>query len=129
MPVTKSAKKALRRDRRRAVINQKTRQAYKEAVRMMRRQPSAENLVKAYSELDKAAKKKVIHKNKAARLKSRLAHFWAKPDTRRYLTKQAEIKQTEEKPKKVAKKISKAPLRPAPDGAGASEGQGKGVRR
>jgi small subunit ribosomal protein S20 len=116
MPVTKSAKKALRRDRRRAVINQKTRQAYKEAVRMMRRQPSAENLVKAYSELDKAAKKKVIHKNKAARLKSRLAHFWAKPDTRRYLTKQE-------------KSLKKAPLRPAPSGAGASEGQGKGVRK
>jgi len=65
----------------------------------MRRQPSAENLVKAYSELDKAAKKKVIHKNKAARLKGRLARF---------LAKQGEVKESaKEKPKKVVRKISK----------------------
>lgn len=81
MPVTKGAKRALRRDRRRAVINQKTREAYKEAVRTVRKDPTEENLRLAHSQIDRAAKKKVIHKNKAARLKSRLARFLAKQVT------------------------------------------------
>ncbi len=89
MPIIKSAKKALRVSNRRHAINLRVKRAYKEAVRDVRRLVSekpanaesaekfAETLkktsTKAYSELDKAAKKGVIHKNKASRLKSRLA--------------------------------------------------------
>jgi len=78
MPVTKSAKKALRRDRRRTIINLRIKKAYKEAVRLVRKNPTLEALKRAYSQLDRAAKKKVIPKNKAARLKSRLAKLLAK---------------------------------------------------
>jgi len=78
MPVTKSAAKALRRDRRRTIINLRIKRAYKEAVRLMRKNPTVETLKKAYSQLDRAAKKKVIHKNKAARLKSRLSKLLTK---------------------------------------------------
>lgn len=73
MPLIKSAKKALRRDRRRTDVNRKVRVRLKEAVKNTRVEKSSESLAIAYSALDRAAKKKVIHKTKASRLKSRLA--------------------------------------------------------
>ncbi len=73
MPQTKSAKKALRKDRRRAKINILVKKNLKRAVSLARKKKSQEAFRKASSLLDQAAKKKIIHKNKAARLKSRLA--------------------------------------------------------
>jgi small subunit ribosomal protein S20 len=73
MPVTKSAKKALRRDRRRAVINKKIKEKVRAAIKKFRQNPSKKVLREVYKAIDRAAKKKVFHKNKASRLKSRLA--------------------------------------------------------
>lgn len=78
MPVTKSAKKALKRDLRNQRLNERIRRLYKEAVKHFRAQPTLENLRKATSALDRAAGKRVIHKNKASRLKSRLAKLLPK---------------------------------------------------
>jgi len=72
MPVTKSAKKALRVDRRRTVVNRKIREKLRVALKEARQDLSKTNIEKAQSVLDRAAKKNVIHKNKASRLKSRL---------------------------------------------------------
>lgn len=72
MPITVSAKKALRRDRRRTIINKRIRKKIKAALKKARQKPTKKILAEAASVLDRAAKKKVIHKNKAARLKSRL---------------------------------------------------------
>lgn len=74
MPITKSAKKALRQDRRRQIRNLKIKDQLKKALRLTKKKPTAKNLSLAYQLLDRAAKKKVIHQNKANRLKSRLAH-------------------------------------------------------
>ena len=112
MPVTKGAKRALRRDRRRAAINLKTREAYKEAVRLARREPSEENLKKAYSQLDRAAKKKVIHKNKAARLKSRLAKLLFKEEPKGLPKSAKSPKALKKITKRKNLKVGKAPLRP-----------------
>lgn len=73
MPITKSAKKALRRDRRRAVINKLIKEKLKKVISLARKKPSQETLKQATSALDQAVKKGLIHKNKASRLKSRLA--------------------------------------------------------
>lgn len=73
MPVTVSAKKALRRDRRRTIINKQIKRKIKEVLKKARRKPTKKVLAQATSLLDRAAKKNVIHRNKAARLKSRLA--------------------------------------------------------
>jgi len=73
MPVTKSAKKKMRQDKRRYLINQKIRQQMKAATKVMRKKPTKKALQKASQALDRAAKKGVIHKKKASRLKSRLA--------------------------------------------------------
>ena len=80
MPITKSAKKALQQSIRRRVRNLKKKEAYKKAVKETRNLALAvkiseanSTLSAAYKALDKAAKTNVIAKNKAARLKSRLA--------------------------------------------------------
>ena len=78
MPIIKSAKKALRASIRKNAINDATRAKIKSAVKSVKlaakseTKDTSEILSKAYRELDLAAKKNVIHKNKASRLKSRL---------------------------------------------------------
>ena len=80
MPITTSAKKALRQNRSRRVKNVAKKEAYKKAVKTYRKlvvgkakEGVSEALSKAFQALDKAAKTNVITKNKASRLKSRLA--------------------------------------------------------
>lgn len=75
MPVLPSAKKALRRDQRRESINKPVRSRMKKALRQAREKPTKKNSDAAYSAVDRAAKKGVIHSNKAARIKSRLQKF------------------------------------------------------
>jgi len=80
MPITRSAKKALRQSIRRRAQNLKRKEAYKSGIKEIRRMIAGNNfnqaknlLPKIYKALDKAAKTRVIAKNKASRLKSRLA--------------------------------------------------------
>jgi small subunit ribosomal protein S20 len=70
MPITKSAIKALKQSQSRRVRNATKKRNLKEAVKGTK---SAKEFEKAQSVIDKAAKTGYIHKNKAARLKSRLA--------------------------------------------------------
>lgn len=78
MPVTKSAKKALRRDWRREKINLKIKNRVRAAIKSVRKSPTKKILSQAFSLLDRAAKKKIFHRNKTARLKSRLAKLLLK---------------------------------------------------
>ena len=85
MPITQSAKKALRQNVRRRRENLKRKEAYKKAVKDFRKLVAAKKideaknyLTKVYQALDKAAKSNVIKKNKASRLKSRLSHLIAR---------------------------------------------------
>lgn len=73
MPITKSAQKKMRQDKKRRTQNLRVKRAYRAAVREVRQKATQKNLQKAYSALDKAAKKGVIKKQKASRLKSRLS--------------------------------------------------------
>lgn len=73
MPITKGAIRKLSADKRKAVTNLHVKTTYKAAVLAMRKKPSAKALTTAFQKLDRAAKVNIIHKNKAARLKSRLA--------------------------------------------------------
>lgn len=82
MPITQSAKKALRQSLRRRERNLKTQKAMKSAVKELRRlakakrtEDAAKFLPKVYKALDKAAKRGVIKKNTASRLKSRLSQL------------------------------------------------------
>ncbi|MEW5805726.1 MAG: 30S ribosomal protein S20 [Patescibacteria group bacterium] len=80
MPITKSAKKALRQNKKRRVRNvakkQKIKALKKEYLSLTKTQDltrAKEKISQLYKSIDKAAKTKTIHKNKAARLKSRLS--------------------------------------------------------
>lgn len=86
MPVTKSAKKALRQSGKREALNKKIRSQYRAAVKSVRENPSAKGLQEAFSALDKAVKKNVIHKNKASRLKSQLARLLPQKPTKKSRT-------------------------------------------
>jgi small subunit ribosomal protein S20 len=80
MANTKSSKKDLRRSAKRRLRNTATKSALKTYVKKVRvaattgdESSTAKALVLAVSALDKAAQRGVIHKNQAARRKSRIA--------------------------------------------------------
>jgi len=80
MPITKSAKKALRQNIRRRKRNLQRKaelksviKQYKKLIAAGEKEKAKECLSQVYKKLDKAAKVNLIKKNKAARLKSRLS--------------------------------------------------------
>lgn len=77
MPVIKSAKKKLRKDKKRTVRNNKVRALLDAIIKKARKNPSVKTLQEAAKAADKAAKNHLIHKNKAARIKSTLAKLTA----------------------------------------------------
>jgi small subunit ribosomal protein S20 len=100
MPITKAAKKAVRASRRKRERNLIYIKKYKKAVReakkaIAEKKPSAQNLVlSAFSALDRAAKVHVIHKNKAANLKSKLHRALNKAEGKAVELKSAKEKKT-----------------------------------
>ncbi|MBI2641816.1 30S ribosomal protein S20 [Candidatus Roizmanbacteria bacterium] len=77
MPIIRSAKKKLRQDIKREKRNLHYIVSYRKAVQAVKKnKDKAKTKVlvkKAYSAIDKAIKKRVMHKNKGARLKSMVA--------------------------------------------------------
>ena len=85
MPITQSAKKALRQSVRRRVRNLSRANAYKSAMKELKKltlagqtKEAQKLLSKVYKSIDKAAKTGVIKKNKASRLKSSASKLLAK---------------------------------------------------
>ena len=85
MPITKSAKKALRQNKTRRIRNNRKIVAYKASVKDFRKLVTAgkkdeakKMLPKVYQILDKATKSGVIKKNKASRLKSKTSLLLSK---------------------------------------------------
>ena len=88
MPITASAKKALRQSKKRNLENLKFKRRFKSAIKEFRKEVGAKSLEKAknllpsvYKAVDKAAKKGVIKKNTASRYKSRLTQLLNKSAT------------------------------------------------
>ena len=73
MPVTKSAKKKLRADKKKTTFNKAVKTKAKTAVDLFMSTLTGESLAKAFSMVDRAVKKGVIKKGKADRVKSRLS--------------------------------------------------------
>lgn len=85
MPITSSAKKALRASKNKAVFNNRRREAISDTVKKVKKLIVAKKvkeaealLPAAFQAIDKACKTNLIHKNTAARKKSRLAKMLAK---------------------------------------------------
>jgi len=99
MPIIKSAIKKARQDEKARKHNRGIRDEYKEAAKKVRKlalagesKKAQEELKTAYSKIDRAAKRNIIHKNAASRRKSRLSAF---------IKKSSETKKAE--PKKASK--------------------------
>ncbi len=85
MPITSSAKKALRASKHKAVFNAKRRDAISDIVKKVKKLVVAKKvkeaealLPTAFKAIDKACKTNLIHINTASRKKSRLAKMLAK---------------------------------------------------
>ena len=105
MPITKSAKKSLKVSETKRAQNQKREIALAKALKLV----NAKNVNEAISLIDKAAKIGIIHKNKAARLKSRLAKKFGTPKQLKAKSEKvkAAAKNLKEKSKKTTKKTTK----------------------
>ena len=102
MPIIKSAKKRVRVAKKAAVRNHKTKRSLKSAIKTFEKNlgtaKAASSLSSAQSKIGQAAKKHVIHKNKAARQQKQLAAR----------AKAAGVKTVKSTPKKaVVKKATK----------------------
>ena len=79
MPIIKSAKKKMRQDKRRRKINLRYDLLMTKAIAKVKKAKDKTGLKKlvslAYAAIDKAVKKKLIHKNKAAHLKSMVSKY------------------------------------------------------
>jgi small subunit ribosomal protein S20 len=75
MPVTKTAKRALRSSKRKSEVNKVLLSKLEIALRVAEKSKKPADINKAVSYTDRAKKKNMIHKNKAARLKSRLGRL------------------------------------------------------
>jgi small subunit ribosomal protein S20 len=73
MPIIASAKKRVRTARKATVRNSKTKRSLRTSVKLFHKSPTSKSASSVQSQLDKAVKKGVIHKNKAARLKAHSA--------------------------------------------------------
>jgi ribosomal protein S20 len=110
MPIIKSAKKRVRVARKAAVRNSRTKRSLKTALKTFARKPSASAHSESQSNLDKAVKKGIMHKNKANRLKKQLAAkakaAGVKPTatTKKTAAKPAAAKKTTTAKKPAAKK-------------------------
>lgn len=84
MPITKSAIKKVRKDKKRTKENLAYISAYKRLFDQIKKAVKKESkdvtelIKKYYSIVDKAVKKKVIHKNKGNRLKSKVKKILVK---------------------------------------------------
>lgn len=78
MPIIKSAKKKLRADKKRKAFNSKLSHTLNSSIRKAKKTPSEKNINEAISIIDKSAKNKIIHKNKAGRIKSKLSKLLTK---------------------------------------------------
>jgi small subunit ribosomal protein S20 len=97
MPVTKTAKRALRGSTAKEMMNKLTMGKLEMAIRQARNTKNPEKVIKAISLADKAAKRKVIHKNKAARIKSQMSKLIAKKSVIQKSPKKAKKKASSKK--------------------------------
>lgn len=78
MPITLQAKKKQRHDRKRNAQNTVVRRRVALLIKTARAKPTVKSIRDAIQALDKAAKRRIIHPNKSARTKSRLAKLLKK---------------------------------------------------
>lgn len=103
MPVTKTAKRALRSSKKKLSINKIIISTLEVAMREAKRSKDKEAIQIAISLADRAAKKNTIHKNKANRIKSTLMNLLPKKKTASKVAAKTTAKVAPKATKKVKK--------------------------
>ncbi len=78
MPVTKTAKRALRGSKRKEIINKIILSKLEISIKSAKKTKNKKDVEKAVSLTDRASKTSTIHKNKASRIKSQLSKLLLK---------------------------------------------------
>lgn len=82
MPIIKSAKAKLKKDKKKTKVNDTYRESYKKAIKAVKnRKPGADVsalIKKAHAAIDKAVKQNVIPKNRGNRLKAQVSRLTKK---------------------------------------------------
>jgi small subunit ribosomal protein S20 len=99
MPISRSAKKSLRKSITNRKSNLSLKNKFKDMIKKFLVKPNAEKAGEMQSIIDKAVKKGIIHKNKAARLKSQISKKIGKTEETKVIKKVTK--------KKVVKKAVK----------------------
>lgn len=94
MPVIKSAQKKLRKDKKRTRRNRDFSEHLKTALKKVKKLPTEKNIKDAVVLVDKAVKNNIIHRNKAARIKSGLSKLIKKPSQKTNPIKPKSLKKT-----------------------------------
>lgn len=81
MPVTKTAKRALRAAKRKFKVNNVIRKQLEVAIRVAKKDKTLVKIAAAVRLADRAAKNNIIHKNKASRIKKVLSRLSPKGKT------------------------------------------------
>jgi small subunit ribosomal protein S20 len=102
MPILKHAKKKLKQDKKRELHNRGLKTAFKNLVKDATKSKTADSLSAAFSAVDKAAKKNLIHENKAAHIKSALSKVVAGPTA----TTETKVEKNAASAKKAAPKAA-----------------------
>jgi len=120
MPISKSAKKAIRQAAKRTVHNRTIKAKIKIGIKeilslaIKKDQKAAVLSSNIISLIDKAAKNHIIHKNRAARLKSRISEALDRakiaPSKREIVKPKPAKKSIKKKPVKKTAKIKKSPI-------------------
>ncbi|KKQ29673.1 MAG: hypothetical protein A3H17_02905 [Candidatus Levybacteria bacterium RIFCSPLOWO2_12_FULL_37_14] len=92
MPVIRSAKKKLKVDRKRESSNKKAESFINFIIKKTQTKPTPGNIQEAFKAIDKGVKKDIFHKNKAARLKSRLSKLPLKKSSTKTKTTKKSVK-------------------------------------
>jgi ribosomal protein S20 len=113
MPIIKSAKKRVKVAKKATIRNSKTKRSLKSALKSFIAKPEAKTHSAAQSNIDKAVKKGIMHKNKAARLKKQAAAKAKAAGVKQSTTKKAAAKPAAAKKAAPAKKpaAKKAPAK------------------
>ncbi|RLC32720.1 30S ribosomal protein S20 [Candidatus Woesebacteria bacterium] len=83
MPVTKTAKRALRSSKKKWLMNSVLKSRLEIATRLAKKEKSEKTIKEAISLTDRAAKRKIIHRNKAARIKKGLSGLIPKKSSKK----------------------------------------------
>lgn len=106
MPIIKSAKKRAKQTKKATIRNARTKKGLRGSLKNFFKKPSSSSHSKAQSNLDKAVKKGLVHKNKAARKKRQLAAAAKKAGVKPTTAKKTAAKKPAAKKASVKKKPS-----------------------